>query len=40
LQEDGHRILSQGRDDLGDDRPFVIEVDADHVGTELVEQVE
>jgi hypothetical protein len=40
LEEDGDGVLSQCRHDLGDDWPFVVEVDADDIGTELVEQVQ
>ena len=40
LQERRHRLLTQRLDDLGDNRPLVVEVDADDLGAQFVEQVE
>ena len=40
LQEDGHGLHAQRIDELGDDRAFVVDVDTDHLGAELVEQIE
>ena len=40
VQERRHRLLTQRLDDLGDNRPPVVEVDPDDLGAQFVEQVE